>query len=129
MSRQLTVEAAAMPRVARRARGVHLCPVWHAGPGESTSTSSVSASQSTSTRRTCCMLPLVAPLFQSSWRLRLQNQVVPVFRVRASDSSLIHATMSTSPVPACCTTAGTRPRSSKRTLAAEGVTGSSASPA
>ena len=112
MSRQLTVEAAAMPRVARRARGVHL-----------------HESQSTSTRRTCCMLPLVAPLFQSSWRLRLQNQVVPVFRVRASDSALIHATMSTSPVPACCTTAGTRPRSSKRTLAAEGVTGSSASPA
>ena len=60
-------------------------------------------------RRTFCMFPLVAPLFQSSLRERDQNQVVPVSNVRRKLSSLIHATMSTSPVPSCCTTAGISP--------------------
>ena len=41
-------------------------PVWQAGPGESTLTSSVSLSQSAQSSLTSCMLPLVAPLFQSS---------------------------------------------------------------
>ena len=75
------------------------------------------------------MFPLVAPLFQSSWRLRLQNQVVPVSSVRRRDSSFIHATMRTSPVPACCTTQGTRPRSSNLTRASARPTAWGLSPA
>ena len=75
-------------------------------PGESTRASSVSPSQSAAIDTSLCMLPLVAPLFQSSWRLRLQNQVVPVSSVRRNDSAFIHATMSTSPVSCCCTTRG-----------------------
>ena len=75
------------------------------------------------------MFPLVAPLFQSSWRLRLQNQVVPVFMVSASDSAFIHAIMSTSPVCSCCTTQGTRPVASNFTFTASAETGAAASPA
>src|ERR1041384_8429190 len=52
------------------------------------------------------MLPLVAPLFQNSWRLRLQNQVVPVSSVRCNDSWFMYASISTSPVSCCCTIAG-----------------------
>ena len=58
------------------------------------------------------MFPLVAPLFQSSGRERLQNHVGPVSSVWRMDSALIHATMSTSLVSNCCTTQGISPRSS-----------------
>ena len=46
---------------------------------------------------TRCIFPLVAPLFQSSWRLRLQNHVVFVSWVRRSDSAFIHARRDASP--------------------------------
>ena len=48
-------------------------------------------------------------MHQYSWRLRLQNQVRPVARVRSSASRFIHANISTRLVPASCTIAGTRP--------------------
>ena len=103
--------------------------MWQAGPGESTTATSVSASQSTSRCLTCCMLPLVAPLFHSSWRERDQNQVVPVSRVSRSDSSLIQATMSTSPVPSCCTTQGMSPLASSFNCRSERLTTSTCSAA
>ncbi len=64
-------------------------PVWHAGPLGSTVTTRASRSQSSAMWTTRWVLPLVAPLCQSSWRLRLQNQVWPVSRVLASDSSFM----------------------------------------
>ena len=69
------------------------------------------------TARTAWVLPLVAPLCHSSWRERLQNQVSPRSRVRSSDSRFIQARVSTRPLVASWTTAGTRPSAPKRTRA------------
>ncbi len=57
-------------------------PVWQAPvPSWATRTRRASRSQSARTSTTRWRLPEVAPLGQSSWRERLQNQVVPVARV------------------------------------------------
>jgi hypothetical protein len=58
------------------------------------------------------MLPEVAPLFQNSWRLRLQNQVVRVSTVLAIDSEFIHAIIRISPVSESWTMAGISPAES-----------------
>src|SRR4051794_20172800 len=88
-------------------------PVWQAAPSWSTRTSTVSPSQSRATDLTHCWWPLVSPLTQYSWRLRLQYVQRPVVRVRCSASSSIHPTIRTSPVSHCCATAQTRPWSSR----------------
>src|SRR6185312_13494858 len=93
-------------------------PVWQAGPSWSTSTSSASPSQSSRTSRTHCRCPEVSPLTQYSLRLRDQYVARPVVSVRCRASSSIQATISTSPVSCCWTTAATRPLGSRRSSAA-----------
>ena len=58
--------------------------------------------------------PEVSPLTQYSPRLRLQYVARPVARVRASASSSIHPSISTSPVSCCWAIAGTSPASLRR---------------
>src|SRR5690606_18598638 len=65
----------------------HACaPVWHAGPCCSTVTRIASASQSNAAAFTSWMLPLVSPLHQYSWRLRLQHLTRPSVSLRRSAS-------------------------------------------
>src|SRR5687768_1929452 len=82
-------------------------PVWQATPSPcwSTRTSTTSPSQSARTSTTRWVLPEVSPLCQRSLRLRDQKTVSPDVRVSRSVSAFIHATMSTSPVSCCWTTA------------------------
>src|SRR4051812_25959818 len=89
-------------------------PVWHAGPSWSTWSSTVSPSQSRRTALTHWRWPEVSPLTQYSLRLRLQYVARPVARVRASASSSIQPSISTSPVSCCWAMAGTSPASLRR---------------
>jgi hypothetical protein len=85
--------------------------VWQAGPAGVTWRSTASASQSTAAPTTRWTFPLVAPLCQSSLRDREKNVASPVSKVFSSAARLCHASISTSPVAASWTIAGTRPRS------------------
>ena len=67
--------------------------------------------------------PEVSPLTQYSCRLRLQYVARPVVSVRASASSSIQPSISTSPVSCCCTTAGTSPSAER--LRRSAIAGSS----
>src|SRR5690606_11134009 len=87
-------------------------PVWQVGPAGFARTSTASASQSMRSSTTESVLPLVSPFFHSACRDRDQKCTTPVSRVSRSASAFIHASMSTVPRSASCTTQGTRPRSS-----------------
>src|SRR5437588_791637 len=90
-------------------------PVWQTGPFGCARTRSASPSQSARTSTACRTFPLVSPFFQSFSRDRLWKWTSPVRSVSSIASRSIHASMSTLPVPASCTMAGTRPRSSNFT--------------
>ena len=74
-------------------------PVWQAPrPSWSTVMSTASPSQSYAADRTHWRSPEVSPLHQYSWRLRLQNHVRPLVKVRRSASASIQPSISTSQV-------------------------------
>src|SRR5687767_6985573 len=62
-------------------------------------------------RRTSRRLPEVSPFVQSRPRVRLKKVAKPVARVRASASSFMKPTISTSPLRSSWTTAGMSPSS------------------
>ena len=65
-----------------------LALVEPAGPAGSTRARMASPSQSRRSALTACVLPEVAPLCHSSFRLRLHRCSSPVSRVRVTDSAL-----------------------------------------
>src|SRR6185312_16385768 len=84
-------------------------PEWQTGPLGHALMSSVSRSQSLRTSASCNELPDVSPFSHRRCLLRLKNTTRRRSSVACSASTFMKPSISTAPVPACCTMAGSSP--------------------
>jgi len=84
-------------------------PLWQAGPLGSARINKASPSQSAAISLSLRKWPEVSPLVHSRPLLRLQKVTRPVACVAARASRFMYPSMSTAPLPASWTTAGSKP--------------------